>query len=93
MVPLQFAFGGIVLAIVAFVLLVTVAATVGGTYWVYRDATRRGDDDATLWTLATFGGFFFGWIPLGAGVMVLYHFVGRDRTTTANHGRVEEEWN
>lgn len=43
--------GGIGLDLFSVGLIALVLAAVLG-YWVYTDATKRGDDDAVLWALA-----------------------------------------
>lgn len=50
MVPLQFGVpSGPELLILGLILLVVPFVM---AYWVYNDATRRGDDNAALWALA-----------------------------------------
>ena len=62
---LQYGFPGGVELLVAFVLFIIVSVVIAFilAYWVYNDANRYGDDNATLWALAV-GGFtittFFG---------------------------------
>ena len=51
MVPLQIPPEILILGIVS---LFLIAVSVGLTYWVYTDATRRGDDNATLWATVVF---------------------------------------
>lgn len=72
--------GGVELLIVffVFVLIFALLIPIGMAYWVYRDAESRGDDDATLWALATVVAGVFT-TPLGAGaVLILYLLVGRE---------------
>lgn len=60
MVPLQFPIlGGPELLIVVLIFLVPFALT----YWVYTDATNRGNDKAALWAI-------------GVGVLTLLTFFG-----------------
>lgn len=60
MFPLQFGVpGGPELIIVLLVLVVPLAMT----YWVYNDATNRGNDKAALWAI-------------GVGVLTLLTFFG-----------------
>jgi hypothetical protein len=61
-----------VVGLVLFVLGVAIAA--GAAYWVYRDATRRGRDDATLWTVGVVLGFLAGGVG-GVAVLVVYLLV------------------
>lgn len=51
--------------------------SLGLAYWVSRDATERGDDDATPWTLAAVVAGVI--VPLfgAVGVGALYTLVGR----------------
>lgn len=64
----------ILLVFVIFGLLVPV----GVAYWVYRDAKARGDDQATLWALATVVAGMFVFVVGSVGVAVLYLLVGRE---------------
>lgn len=89
MVPLQFELAGIFIVIA----LVSLLLTIGGTYWVYKDASRRGNDNVALWTIATLAGFVLGGFILGPGIMIVYYFVGRDEDTPPQYGDVDEEWN
>lgn len=41
---------------------------------MYRDATRRGRDDATLWAVGTLGGFLVAGVG-GLAVLVVYLLV------------------
>ncbi|WP_254278664.1 hypothetical protein [Haloarcula marina] len=71
--------GGAELIIVLVVLVIGLAILVGSilaTYWVYKDATRRGDDNAIIWTVLTALGFFIGLIP-GLIVVAVYALVVR----------------
>jgi glucose uptake protein GlcU len=56
MVPLQFGVPGgpelIIIGIIALLLLVVPFVL---AYWVYTDATRRGNENAALWALAVGG--------------------------------------
>lgn len=54
--------------------LVVLLATLGVTYWVYKDATGRNNDRALLWTVGTLIGFLIGLIP-GLVVVGVYLFV------------------
>ena len=79
-VPLQVPGGPELLVVFALLVVLTVvgvgAAALAG-YWVYRDATRRGRDDATLWAVATVGGFLVGVVG-GVAVLVVYLVVRAD---------------
>ncbi|ESS06560.1 MAG: hypothetical protein A07HB70_01281 [uncultured archaeon A07HB70] len=79
-IPLQLP-GGVELLIVfligLFFLVVSVVVSAGAAYWVYRDATRRGRDDATLWAVATLGGFLVAGVG-GIAVLVVYLLVRED---------------
>ncbi|MFB6123468.1 MAG: hypothetical protein ABEJ78_08420 [Haloferacaceae archaeon] len=44
-------------------------------YWVYSDATERGQPNPVLWSLAVFVGNFIGWIGL------LFYLVSREGLT------------
>jgi len=71
--------GGAELLIVFLVFVVLgLLVPLGMAYWVYRDAESRGNDDATLWTLATMlAGLFVSVFGAGA-VLILYLLVGRE---------------
>ncbi|MFC7136546.1 hypothetical protein [Halobaculum litoreum] len=72
--------GGVELLIVFFIFLLVfgLLIPIGMAYWVYRDATARGNDDATLWALATvLAGLFVSVFGAGA-VLLLYVLVGRE---------------
>lgn len=51
---------------------------VGLGYWVYRDATARDDDDATLWALGTVLAGLFVYVVGAFAVAGLYVLVGRE---------------
>jgi hypothetical protein len=66
MVPLQFGMpGGPELLIIGLILLIIPFVL---AYWVYTDASQRGNDNAALWALAvgglTFLTFFVGLLAL-----------------------------
>lgn len=73
---LQFSLpGGPEFTIFVLFLLFTLFFVIGAfvlAYWVYNDATGRGDDDAALWALATGGltllSFFGGLLALAVYV-------------------------
>lgn len=74
--PLQFAVpGGPELLIIG---LVTLLAIVLPAYYVYNDATKRNNENRTLWTLATILGGLVGSIFGALLVVVLYLILGRD---------------
>jgi hypothetical protein len=91
MVPLQAELGfGIIIA----ALLINLLITAGLTYWVYKDSSGRGGDNAALWAIGTAVCCFIALIPLGVGIVVLYYFVGRpDASSSQQYGSVEEDWN
>lgn len=69
LVPAQFGVpGGPELLIILLIGLVFLLVPFVLTYWVYTDATRRGDDNAALWAVAvgglTFLTFFGGLLAL-----------------------------
>lgn len=51
---------------------------IGLAYWIYRDASARGNDQATLWAIATVLAGTFTFVVGAVGVAVLYLLVGRD---------------
>ncbi|MFC7020831.1 MULTISPECIES: hypothetical protein [Haloarcula] len=69
--------GAIELFIVLFIFLVGLAILVGASYWVYSDASKRGNDNAVIWAIATGFGFFLGLLP-GLLVIILYVAIGRN---------------
>ena len=81
-VPLFGSFsGGPELLIIGFVLLLLVFGLIipiGIAYWVYRDASARGNDDATLWAVATVLAGLFVTVFGAVAVAVLYLLVGRE---------------
>jgi uncharacterized BrkB/YihY/UPF0761 family membrane protein len=81
-VPLQIGVPGgpellVVILIGLILFAVSLAVTVGATYWVYTDATRRGRDDATLWAVGTLLGFLVAGVG-GIAVLVVYLLVRRE---------------
>lgn len=60
------------------ILLIAVLAIVLPAYWVYRDATKRNNENRALWTVATIIGGLVGNILGALLVVVLYLIVGRD---------------
>ena len=73
--------GGPELLIIGFVLAVLVFGLIipiGIAYWVYRDANARGNDDATLWAVATVLAGLFVTVFGAIAVAVLYLLVGRE---------------
>ncbi len=74
--PLQFGVpGGPELLIIFLIGLVLIALP---AYFVYNDATKRNNENATLWTVATIIGGLVGSILGALLVVVLYLIVGRD---------------
>lgn len=72
MALLQIPGSGELLVLFGFLIsVVGLVVLVGATYWVYTDATNRGDDNAVLWAAGTAAGFFFGLLP-GVLVVVIY---------------------
>lgn len=59
-------------------LLIGIIVTVLPAYFVYSDATKRNNDNAVLWTVATILGGLVGSIFGALLVLVLYLIVGRD---------------
>ena len=79
MIPLPVLFGGLpggaeLLALFVIGIIVTALPA----YFVYNDATDRGDENATLWTVATVLGGLTGSVFGILLVVVLYLIVGRD---------------
>ncbi|WP_277553449.1 hypothetical protein [Halobaculum limi] len=71
--------GGVELLVIFFIFLIlSLLIPVGMAYWVYRDAQSRGNDDATIWALATvLAGLFVSVFGAGA-VLLLYILIGRE---------------
>jgi hypothetical protein len=67
----------VVLLVFGLIAVLSVAVAAGATYWVYRDATRRGRDDAAPWAVGTLGGFLFAGVG-GVAVLVVYLLVCGD---------------
>lgn len=60
------------------IFLLTLLAIALSAYYVYNDATKRNNENRTLWTVATIIGGFVGSIFGALLVVVLYLIVGRD---------------
>lgn len=60
------------------VLLLITLLVVLPAYYVYNDATKRNNQNRTLWTVATIIGGLVGSIFGALLVVVLYLIVGRD---------------
>lgn len=74
--PLQFGIpGGPELLIIGLISLVFIAIP---AYLVYRDATRRGNDNAALWGVATLLGGLVASLVGALLVVVLYLIIGRE---------------
>jgi amino acid permease len=74
--PLQFGIpGGVELMILLIIGLILIALPV---YFVYNDAKKRNNDNATLWAVATLLGGLVGNIFGALLIVVLYLIVGRD---------------
>jgi hypothetical protein len=73
MVPLQFGVPGgpelIIIAVIGLLLLVVPFVL---AYWVYKDASKRGNDNAALWALAV-GGLTF--LTLFGGLLALAVYI------------------
>lgn len=70
--------GGAELAVIGLVGLLVTLLALGVAYWVYRDASRRGNDNAEIWAIAVALAGIFGNL-LGLVVLfALYLLVGRD---------------
>lgn len=54
MLPLQIP-GGLELIVIFFIFILLLAIPVALAYWVYTDATARGNDNAALWAVAVAG--------------------------------------
>lgn len=79
MVPLFGAIpGGPELLILLLVGIFGLLIPIGVAYWVYRDATERGNDQATLWAVATAIGGMVVFVVGAVGIAVLYVLVGRE---------------
>jgi len=59
------------LIVVLLVLVLSLVIVIGASYWVYKDAKGRGNDNAALWAVLTGVGFFIGLLP-GLAVVVAY---------------------
>ena len=74
--PLQFGIPGglelLIIAIIGFVIAVIPA------FLVYRDAKRKGNENATLWGVATLLGGLVGNLVGALLVVVLYLIIGRE---------------
>lgn len=69
--------GGPELLVIFFIGLFVVGASLAATYWVYRDATSRGNDSAAIWAVVTLLGFVvLG--PFGVVVLGIYLVAGRE---------------
>lgn len=76
MVPLQFGIpGGVELLILFIIGLILLALPV---YFVYNDAKKRNNENATLWAVATLLGGLVGNIFGALLIVVLYLIIGRD---------------
>lgn len=66
--------------LVVFLLLLMfgLAVPVGTSYWVYKDATARGNENATLWTIATMLVGLFVFIVGSPAVAFLYVLIDRE---------------
>jgi uncharacterized membrane protein len=67
--------GGVELLILLIIGLILIALPV---YFVYNDAKKRNNENATLWAVATLLGGLVGNIFGALLVVVLYLIVGRD---------------
>lgn len=73
--PLQLGIpGGTELLVILLITLLVVLPV----YYVYNDATKRNNENRTLWTVATFIGGLVGSIFGALLVVILYLIVGRD---------------
>ena len=70
--------GGAELAVIGLVGLLATLLALGMAYWVYRDAGRRGNDDAEIWAIAVALAGIFGNLLGLIVVFALYLLVGRD---------------
>jgi hypothetical protein len=56
MYPLQApAPGGLELILILLIFVLLLVIPIGLAYWVYKDATSRGDDNAVVWAIAVGG--------------------------------------
>ncbi|QLG63288.1 hypothetical protein [Halorarum salinum] len=80
MVPLFGAIPGGAELLIVFLLfgVLGLLVPVGLAYWVYQDATARGNDDATLWALGTVLAGLFVFVVGALAVAGLYVLVGRE---------------
>lgn len=60
------------------ILMITLLAIVLPAYFVYNDATKRNNENRTLWTVATVVGGLAASIFGALLVVVLYLIIGRD---------------
>lgn len=70
--------GGAELLVIFLVGIVSLLIALGAAYWVYRDASRRGNDDAEIWAIAVVLGAIVGNLVGLLLLLVLYLLVGRD---------------
>lgn len=76
LLPLQMGIpGGPELLVILLIGLVLIALP---AYFVYNDATKRNNENATLWTAATVLGGLVGSIFGALLVIILYLIIGRD---------------
>lgn len=74
--PLQFGVpGGPELLVIFLIGLIVVAIP---AYFVYNDATKRGNENALLWTLATIVGGLLLNLVGALLVVILYLIIGRE---------------
>ena len=67
----------IIILLILVVGLVVFLASLAAAYWVYKDATKRGNENAAIWGVLTVLGFFVGLLP-GLVVLGAYFVVGRE---------------
>lgn len=77
-------------ALITFVVLLLAAIGIG--YWVYKDASKR-DNNEYAWAIGI--GFLFFLVPLiGIGLLILYFILRGDETSAepVQDGTAGDEW-
>lgn len=72
--------------------LVLLLITIGIVYWVYKDASKR-ENNELLWTIGV-GGLFFLFPPVGILALIVYVIIRNDVTSgdPTQDGTVSSEW-
>ncbi|WP_255291423.1 Sec62 family protein translocation protein [Natrinema sp. CBA1119] len=72
--------------------LVLLLITIGVAYWVYKDASKRANNEL-LWTIGV-AGLLFLFPPLGIIALIIYVVIRSDVTSgePSQDGAVSSEW-